>query len=137
MENAMLTFARRREAAPATPAGRRLARPAARAALVALLVAGALAAALLAGGPGHRATAAQAVGVDTDGDGLGDDEEMAYWQTDPFAYDTDGDGLGDGAEVYYYGTDPLMPDGPPVAPPPGPPPGPGGPNPFCPPTVFC
>ncbi len=47
--------------------------------------------------------------LDSDGDGLPDDEE-AIWGTDPFNPDTDGDGLLDGEEVYVYKTDPLNPD---------------------------
>jgi len=46
--------------------------------------------------------------VDTDGDGLSDDEEIALG-TDPNKYDTDGDGLGDGVEVK-MGLDPLTPN---------------------------
>ena len=40
--------------------------------------------------------------VDTDGDGLSDDEEKAYG-TDPTRADSDGDGLSDGAEVAMWG----------------------------------
>lgn len=43
--------------------------------------------------------------VDSDGDGLTDDEEKALG-TDPTNYDTDGDGLGDGVEIK-AGLDPL------------------------------
>lgn len=51
---------------------------------------------------------------DTDGDGLRDDDEVLLYRTDPLEPDTDGDGLGDGAETA-QGTDPLNPDtGPPV-----------------------
>jgi hypothetical protein len=46
--------------------------------------------------------------VDTDGDGLSDEEEAAIG-TDPTNPDTDGDGLSDGVEVA-LGTDPLDPD---------------------------
>ncbi len=48
------------------------------------------------------------VDVDTDGDGLYDDDEVAAG-TDPLNPDTDGDGLNDGDEVA-TGTDPLNPD---------------------------
>lgn len=70
--------------------------------------------------------------IDTDGDGLSDDEELAIgsdplnrdydadgildgeevylYGTDPLNNDTDGDGLLDGDEVYLYGTDPLSAD---------------------------
>lgn len=47
--------------------------------------------------------------VDSDGDGLTDDEE-AILGTDPFNPDTDGDGLSDGDEINVYGTNPLNPD---------------------------
>lgn len=47
--------------------------------------------------------------VDTDADGLTDDEEIVLG-TDPTIADTDGDGLTDGEEVNTYGTDPLNPD---------------------------
>lgn len=48
--------------------------------------------------------------LDTDGDGLSDDEEAALG-TDPTVADTDGDGLLDGDEVNDFGTDPLAADG--------------------------
>lgn len=44
---------------------------------------------------------------DTDGDGLGDGDEVLFYGTDPLNADTDWDGLSDGAEVMIYGTDPL------------------------------
>lgn len=47
--------------------------------------------------------------VDSDGDGLSDDEELRRG-TDPLNPDTDGDGLKDGEEVFKYKTDPLNPD---------------------------
>lgn len=47
--------------------------------------------------------------VDTDNDGLTDDQE-ADIGTDPSVADTDGDGLTDGDEVNNYGTDPLAED---------------------------
>jgi hypothetical protein len=43
---------------------------------------------------------------DADADGLTDSEEAAYG-TNPGAFDTDGDGLGDGDEVFVYGLDPT------------------------------
>jgi hypothetical protein len=46
--------------------------------------------------------------VDSDGDGLSDDEEKLIG-TDPLNYDTDGDGLGDGLERK-MGLDPLTPN---------------------------
>lgn len=46
--------------------------------------------------------------IDSDGDGLTDDQELLLG-TDPFNPDTDGDGLLDGTEVD-IGTDPLNPD---------------------------
>jgi hypothetical protein len=48
--------------------------------------------------------------VDSDGDGLTDDEETDVYHTDPHNPDTDGDGLGDGQEVHTTHTDPLDPD---------------------------
>jgi hypothetical protein len=47
--------------------------------------------------------------VDTDADGLDDDEE-AFLGTDPLNPDSDGDGLDDWAEVLDLGTDPLDAD---------------------------
>ena len=47
--------------------------------------------------------------LDSDGDGLSDDEE-AERGTDPRNPDSDGDGLKDGEEVYRFRTDPLDPD---------------------------
>jgi len=47
--------------------------------------------------------------VDSDGDGLLDEEELR-WKTDPYNPDTDADGLSDGEEVKQYHTDPLNPD---------------------------
>lgn len=44
--------------------------------------------------------------VDTDGDGLSDEEEENVWGTDPNNFDTDGDGFGDGDEIL-HGFDPL------------------------------
>ena len=56
----------------------------------------------------------QALAVDTDGDGLTDDEEINTYGTNPNLADTDGDGLLDGEEVAlaldYPGLDPLLPD---------------------------
>jgi hypothetical protein len=42
---------------------------------------------------------------DSDGDGLGNGEEIAVYGTDPYTADTDGDGLDDGEEVAYWGED--------------------------------
>jgi outer membrane protein OmpA-like peptidoglycan-associated protein len=44
--------------------------------------------------------------ADSDGDGLTDREEIQVWRTDPNKFDTDGGGIGDGAEVA-RGTNPL------------------------------
>lgn len=47
--------------------------------------------------------------LDSDRDGLPDDEEKGYG-TDPYNPDTDNDGLMDGPEVREYATNPLEPD---------------------------
>jgi hypothetical protein len=47
--------------------------------------------------------------ADTDGDGLFDDDEAQVYGTDDLTPDSDGDGVGDGEEVA-LGTDPLTPD---------------------------
>lgn len=47
---------------------------------------------------------------DTDGDGLSDGEEVNLYGTDPTLADTDGDGLSDGDEINLYGTNPLYAD---------------------------
>ena len=47
--------------------------------------------------------------IDSDGDGLYDNEEPTYG-TDPYDPDTDKDGLTDGQEVKQYKTNPLDPD---------------------------
>jgi hypothetical protein len=44
--------------------------------------------------------------VDSDGDGLADDDEVNVYGTDPLKYDSNCNGLGDGVEVR-MGTDPL------------------------------
>ncbi|MDA7514855.1 hypothetical protein N8496_00745 [Akkermansiaceae bacterium] len=48
--------------------------------------------------------------MDTDKDGLTDDEEINTFLTDPFIADTDGDGLNDGEEVQIHSTNPLKAD---------------------------
>ncbi|HET9136737.1 MAG TPA: OmpA family protein [Candidatus Kapabacteria bacterium] len=48
--------------------------------------------------------------VDSDGDGLTDDDEMKVYHTDPHNRDTDGDGCTDGEEVLQYHTNPLNKD---------------------------
>ena len=53
--------------------------------------------------------AAVVVVLDSDGDGLTDEEELRIG-TDPHNPDTDGDGLLDGEEVHKYKTNPLDPD---------------------------
>ncbi|HUF61471.1 MAG TPA: LamG-like jellyroll fold domain-containing protein [Verrucomicrobiales bacterium] len=58
--------------------------------------------------PGEPLVPDPDVGVDTDGDGLTDDEEVAL-NTDPLDPDTDDDGLNDGREVA-AGTNPLSAD---------------------------
>lgn len=47
--------------------------------------------------------------IDTDGDGLTDDQEVNVNGTDPALFDTDADGVDDGTEVNINGTDPLDP----------------------------
>jgi len=46
--------------------------------------------------------------IDTDQDGLTDEDETNIYGTNPLLWDTDGDGCSDGEEVD-YGTDPLNP----------------------------
>lgn len=48
--------------------------------------------------------------ADTDGDGLTDGDEVNEYDTDPLTADTDGDGLDDGEEVNSYNTDPTEAD---------------------------
>ena len=55
---------------------------------------------------GNSGTGAVVVSVDTDGDGLNDNEEVALG-TDPSNPDSDGDGINDGQEVNTDNTDPL------------------------------
>ena len=50
------------------------------------------------------------VGIDSDGDGLSDYEELFVYGTDPNNPDTDFDGLSDFEEIATHGTDPLNPD---------------------------
>ena len=45
-------------------------------------------------------------GIDTDGDGLSDEDE-SDWDTDPQLADTDGDGFNDGDEINKWGSDPT------------------------------
>ncbi len=72
------------------------------------LLAGGLLAGLLADRGATPARALQR--SDRDGDGLYDDDETNVYGTNPDVYDTDGDGVGDGEEVY-VGTDPLSAPG--------------------------
>jgi outer membrane protein OmpA-like peptidoglycan-associated protein len=48
--------------------------------------------------------------ADTDGDGLGDGEEVKRYRTNPLRPDTDGDGIPDGEEVHTYHTNPTKID---------------------------
>ena len=57
----------------------------------------------------NQTAAVEAGKLDSDGDGLTNDEE-AQLGTDPFNPDTDGDELGDGREVKELSTNPLNPD---------------------------
>ena len=57
-------------------------------------------------GPTEISTASP---LDSDGDGLTDDDELHRYKTNPGVADTDGDGLTDGEEVK-LGTDPLSVD---------------------------
>ena len=57
--------------------------------------------------PTEEPTEEPAAVVDTDEDGLTDDDEVNVYGTDPELFDTDGDGVGDGDEVE-AGTDPLV-----------------------------
>jgi hypothetical protein len=48
--------------------------------------------------------------IDTDNDGLTDDDEINIWGTNPNNPDSDNDGLTDNEEVSEWATDPLSPD---------------------------
>jgi hypothetical protein len=48
--------------------------------------------------------------IDSDGDGIGDEDEISKYHTDPYKADTDDDGLTDFQEVYNYRTDPNKQD---------------------------
>ena len=48
--------------------------------------------------------------VDSDGDGISDDDEINKYHTDPHKADTDDDGLTDFQEIFIYRTDPNKPD---------------------------
>lgn len=54
-------------------------------------------------------SAEESIVIDSDGDGLSDEEEQ-FLGTDPLLMDTDGDNLSDGEEVNIHGTDPLHTD---------------------------
>ncbi len=43
--------------------------------------------------------------IDTDSDGITDNDEITIYGTDPSLIDTDGDGINDGDELNYWGTD--------------------------------
>lgn len=47
--------------------------------------------------------------LDSDGDGLWDVDERGFYGTNPVVVDTDGDSIGDGEEVY-YGSNPMAYD---------------------------
>ena len=48
--------------------------------------------------------------ANSDGDALGDYDEVFTYGTDPALTDTDGDGLSDSDEIFVHGTDPLTDD---------------------------
>jgi hypothetical protein len=48
--------------------------------------------------------------LDSDADGLTDDDEINTYSTDPMVADTDGDSLSDGDEALVHGTNPLDAD---------------------------
>jgi hypothetical protein len=48
--------------------------------------------------------------MDSDGDGMSDDEETGIYFSSPVNWDTDGEGLADGEEINTHGTDPNNPD---------------------------
>jgi len=48
--------------------------------------------------------------VDSDGDGLSDQEEIEVYHSDPYDTDSDDDGIPDGQEVKQYGTSPALAD---------------------------
>ena len=49
-------------------------------------------------------------GPDSDGDGIGDQDEIDGFETDPQVADSDGDGFNDGDEINKFFTDPLNPN---------------------------
>lgn len=48
--------------------------------------------------------------IDSDNDGISDEDERNLYGTDPNSNDTDGDGLSDNDEIHVYGSDPLSSD---------------------------
>jgi hypothetical protein len=48
--------------------------------------------------------------IDSDNDGISDDDEMNLYGTNPKSNDTDGDGLSDSDEIHVYGSNPLSSD---------------------------
>jgi len=48
--------------------------------------------------------------VDSDGDGISDQNEINIYNTDPNSLDTDGDGIEDGEEANQYHTNPILSD---------------------------
>ena len=53
---------------------------------------------------------AEYAAIDSDNDGLSDDDEINSYYTDPNNADSDGDGLSDGAEVNEHSTNPKLAD---------------------------
>jgi hypothetical protein len=50
------------------------------------------------------------ISLDSDGDGVPDNDERHAYHTDPADWDHDDDGLSDGDEIYAFGTNPYHPD---------------------------
>jgi hypothetical protein len=55
-----------------------------------------------------EAISPESTALDSDGDSVADDDEVALYGTDPSVWDTDEDGLSDGEELFASGTDPLL-----------------------------
>jgi len=54
--------------------------------------------------------AAPVLALDSDLDGITDEDETYVWGTDPFLADTDSDGLSDWDEIFAWHSNPLLPD---------------------------